>query len=82
MTWLIDMAAVSLLFQHDRYVNMQNLPIERPLADPDNVFQLDDKMLVSQYRLPRAKILQLAERCFSLSLESGEKKCLLRGSRH
>lgn len=55
------MAAILLSFQHKQNVNMQNVFTERLLAEPDDVFQFNDKTIVSRYRLLLAMILHLAK---------------------
>lgn len=41
---------------------MHNLFTERFLADHEDLFRFGDKTIISQYSLPQAMILQLAER--------------------
>lgn len=50
LTCLIHMAAVLLLFQQEQNVSRWTLLIERLLADPDDVFRFDDKMLINRHR--------------------------------
>lgn len=63
LAYLFNPYGSNLLFlQHKQNDNRWNLFIKRLLADPDDVFRFNDKMLVSQHRRPQAMILQLAER--------------------
>lgn len=54
------MAAISLSFRHKQNVNMQNVFTEKLLAKPEDVFQFNDKTIVSRYRLLLAMSLSQA----------------------
>ncbi|KAL2102384.1 hypothetical protein ACEWY4_001552 [Coilia grayii] len=53
------MAGILLLRRQQRN---RNLFIERQLVDQNDVLRFDDKTLINRYRLPRAMILQLADK--------------------
>ena len=54
------MAGILLLRRQQQ--RNRNLFIERQLVDQNDVLRFDDKTLINRYRLPRAMILQLADK--------------------